>query len=104
MKKVLGAFPRFLRPETKLFAVKFRCILEVVALKGLWKKFWVHYLDFFVQKQSCFHEVQMHFESSLPARFREKILGEIPRFMCSKMKLPAVKFRRILEVFALHAL
>jgi len=46
----------------------------------------------------------MHFESSLPARFREKILGEIPRFMCSKMKLLAVKFRRILEVFALHAL
>jgi len=37
-KKVLGAFSRFLRPKTKLFAVKFRRILEVICLQGLQKK------------------------------------------------------------------
>jgi len=45
-------------------------------------------------------EVQTRFGSSLPARFTEKVLGAIPRFMCPKMKRFAVKFRRILEVFA----
>jgi len=34
-KNVLGAFSRFVRPKTKLFAVKFRRILEVPALQGL---------------------------------------------------------------------
>jgi len=49
-------------------------------------------------------EIQTHFESSLPARFTEKVLGAIPRFMCPKMKLFSVKFRRILEVLALRSL
>jgi len=31
-KNVLGAFSRYLCPKTKLFAVKFRRILEVLAL------------------------------------------------------------------------
>jgi len=37
-KKVLGAFSRFLRPKTKLFAVKFRRMLEVPCPQGLQKK------------------------------------------------------------------
>jgi len=49
-------------------------------------------------------EVQTHFQSSMPARFTEKVMGAIPRFMCPKLKRFAVKFRCILEVFALHAL
>jgi len=44
------------------------------------------------------------FESSLSASFTEKVVGAIPRFVRPKMKLCAVKFRRILEVFALQAL
>jgi len=34
----MGAFSRFLRPKSKLFAVKFRPILEVLCLQGLQKK------------------------------------------------------------------
>jgi len=37
-KNVLGAFSQFLRPKTKVFAVKFRCILEVLCLQSLQKK------------------------------------------------------------------
>jgi len=37
-KKVLSAFSPFLRPKTKLFAVKFRCILEVLCLQSLQRK------------------------------------------------------------------
>jgi len=35
--KVLGALSRFLRPWTKLFAVKFRQILEVFSVQALYK-------------------------------------------------------------------
>jgi len=51
--KVLGAIPRFARPKTKLFAVEFRRILEVLCLQVLQKKLWAQFHDFFVQKQSC---------------------------------------------------
>jgi len=50
------------------------------------------------------HEVQAHFGSSFPASFTEKVLGAIQRFVCSKMKWLAMKFRRIWEVFTLQAL
>ena len=53
-KKVLGAISRFMRPKMKLFAVKFRRILEVFAWWGLWSKFWAHFHDLCVQKWSCF--------------------------------------------------
>ena len=53
MKKVLGAFSRFMCPKMKLFPAKFRHILEVYTLRGLYKKFWAHYHHFCVQKQSC---------------------------------------------------
>jgi len=46
-------------------------------------------------------EVQTHFQSSLPVRFTEKVMGAIPRFVRPKMKQFAVKFRCILEVFVL---
>jgi len=49
----MGAFLQFMRPKTKLFAVKFRCILEVLTLRGLWKKFRVHYHNLCVQKLNC---------------------------------------------------
>jgi len=38
-KKVLSAFSRYLRPETKVFSAKYRRILEVVCLQVLQKKF-----------------------------------------------------------------
>ena len=53
-KKVLGAISRLMRPKMKLFAVKFRCILEVFAWWGLWRKCWAHFHHLCVQKWSCF--------------------------------------------------
>ena len=38
------------------------------------KKFWVHFHDLCVQKQSCF-QIQTHFRSFLPACFTENVLG-----------------------------
>ena len=46
-------FP-ILRPKTKLFAVKFRRILEVFHLQVLQKKFWAQFLDLWIRKRSCF--------------------------------------------------
>jgi len=37
----------------KLFAVKFRRILEVLCLIGLEKNFWTNFHDLCVQKRSC---------------------------------------------------
>jgi len=52
-EKVLGAYLRFMFPNTKLFAVKFRRIFEVLRLQGSQNKFWAHIYDLFVQKRSC---------------------------------------------------
>jgi len=105
-KKFLGAFLRCLHLKTKLFAVKFSCTLEVlsarftVSLQGLQKKLWVHFHDSCVQKLSCFMPSSDAFQKFSPARFIKKFLGALSRFLCSKTKLFAVKFRCILE--ALH--
>ena len=99
-KNVLGAFSQFLRAKTKLLAVKTRCILEVFTLQV--KKISGHIFSIFASKnEGICREVQMHFGSSLPAGFTEKVVGAISRFMCPKTKRFAVEFRRILEVFAL---
>ena len=172
-KKVLGAISRIMRPKLKLLAVKFRRILEVFALPGLWRRFWAHIHDLYVQKWSCFlrssnafrkfspyevynkssvriitilastneavcrevqadfrsflhagftkklwrifsifaskneavcREVQTDFGSVLRARFIKKFMAHYLEFLHPKMKLFAVEFRRILEVFALWGL
>jgi len=56
------------------------------------------------KSEAIYREVQTHFESTLPARFTEKVVAAIPQFVCPKMKLFAVKFRRIVEVTAFQAL
>jgi len=53
IKTVVGAFSRFMRPKTKLFAMKFRRILEVLCLQDLQKKLWAQFHDLFVEKRSC---------------------------------------------------
>ena len=52
-RKIVGAIPRFVRPKTKLFSVKFRCILEVLYLRVLQEKLWAQFHNFCVQKWSC---------------------------------------------------
>jgi len=54
IKKVVAAFCRFMRPKTKLFAVKFRRIPEALCLQVLKKKLWAQFHDLCVQKRSCF--------------------------------------------------
>ena len=87
--KVLCALSRFLRPQTKLFAMKFRRILDVFCLKGLQKNIWAHFHDLCVHvrkwscflrssdafrkfwpcegyKESCYHDFSVHKRSCLP--------------------------------------
>ena len=52
-KTILGAIPRFVRPKTKLFAVKLGRILEVLCLQDLQKRLWVQFHALCAQKQSC---------------------------------------------------
>jgi len=42
-----------MRPNTNLFTVKFRRMLEVIGLQVLQKKFWAHIYDLCFQKRSC---------------------------------------------------
>jgi len=56
------------------------------------------------KNEAVCYEIQTHSGSSLRASFKEKVVRAIPRFVRPKMKLFAVKFRRILEVFAFQAL
>jgi len=84
--------------------VKFRRIFDVFDLDALYKMFWAHFHDLCVKNEAVCQEIQTHFGRSLLASFTEKVLGAIPRFVCAKMKLFAVKFRRILEAFAFQAL
>jgi len=53
IKTFLGAFSRFLPPQTKLFAVKFRRILEVLSLQGLRRKFCTNFHNLCAPKRSC---------------------------------------------------
>jgi len=82
----MGAFSRFLRPKIKLFAVKFSHILEV--FDEVYEENPRHIFTIYASKNEvvcC--EVQMHFGNSLPARFTEKVVGALSRFMRPKMEL-----------------
>jgi len=100
----VGAIPQFVRPKTKLFAVKFRRILEVLCLQVLKKMLWRNSTICTSKSEAVCREIQTHFGSFPPVRFTEKVVGAIPQFMCPKMKWFAAKFRRILEVLCLQVL
>ena len=104
IKTFLGAFSHFWHPQTKLFAVKFRRILEVLRLQGLWKKLWRIFIIYAPQNEAVCFEVHTHFASSLPVRFTEKVMGVRSRFMRAKTKLFAAKFRPTSEVLHLQGL
>jgi len=103
-EKVVGAIPRFVCPKMKPFAAKFRRILEVCPFQALSKSSGrIFPIDASKNEVAC-REIQTHFGSFLPASFKEKVVGAIPRFVCPKTKLFALKFRRILEVLHLQGL
>jgi len=83
-KKFMGAFSRFMCPKTKLFAVNFRRILEVLCMQVLQKRFWVHYHYFFVQKRSCLLWNSDGFCKFSPCKLYKKVLGAISRLMRPK--------------------
>jgi len=93
-----------MRLKTKLFVVNFRRILKVLCLQVENKSFVRNFTIFASKNEAVCPEIQTHSGSSPPASFTKKVLGPIPRFMCPKMKLFAVNFRRILEVLAMQAL
>ena len=95
-RKVLGVIPQFMRPKTTWFAMKFRCILEVLALQGLWKNICSHLLDFFVQKRSCLLLGSDEFCKFSPCKLYKKSSGCIFPILGQKMKLFAVEFGCIL--------
>ena len=103
-KRFHGAFSRFMRPKAKLFSVKFRGILEVFSMQALWRSSWRTFTINASKNVTVCREVQTRFGTSPLARFIEKVMGEISRFMRLKTKLFAVKLRRILEVFSVQAL
>jgi len=103
-EKVVGAIPRFMRPKTKLFAVKFRRILELSPFKLCEKRSGRIFPIYVSKNEAVCREVQTHSVRSLPASFKEKVVGAIPRFMRPKTKLFAVKFRRISKVLRLRVL
>ena len=81
----------------KLFAVKFRRILEVLCLQGLQKNFWAHFHDLCVQKWSCFLRSSDAFRKFSLCEVYKKLLGTLSRLF-------AMEFRRILEVHCLQVL
>jgi len=73
-----------MRPKTKLMAVKFRRILEVLCLQGLQKKFWAPFHDLCVQKRSCLLWSSDAFWNFSPFKLYRKVLGAFSRFMLQK--------------------
>ena len=73
-----------MRPKTKLLAVKFRRIFEVLCLQVLQKRFWAHYHDFCVQKRSCLPWGSDRFWKFSSCKLYEKVLGAISRIMRPK--------------------
>jgi len=86
-----------MRPKTKLFAVKFRRILNVLCLQVYRKGSGHNFTICASRNEAICPEIQTHFGSSPLASLTEKVLGAITQFVRPKMKLFAVKFRRIFK-------
>ena len=67
--KVLGAFSPFLRPQTKLFALKFRLVLIVFSMQALWKSYGRIFSIFASKNEAVCRKVQRDFGSFLCASF-----------------------------------
>jgi len=103
-EKVVGSILRFVRSKMKLVAVKFRCILEVLCLQVLKKKCGRNSTICASKNEAVCSEVQMQCGSFRFASFVKRVVGAFSRFVHSKTKLFAVRFRRIFEGLALQGL
>ena len=82
--KVLGAISRFLRPQTKLFAVKFRRIFKDLRLQGSQNKLWAHFHYLCVRKRSCLQWSSDAFWTFFACKFCRKASGRIFTIYASK--------------------
>jgi len=84
MKKVLGALSRILRPKTKLFALEFRSILEILRLQFCRKVFGRIFTIFASKSAAVCREVQTHFGSSPHSRFTKDSWAHFHDFCVEK--------------------
>ena len=103
-ENVLGAFSRFIWSKTKLFAMKFRRILEVLRLQGSQKKFWAHFHDFCVQKRRCLGWSSGAFWKFSACTVYRKSSGRIFMICASKNESACCEVQMHLEVFVLQDL
>jgi len=85
-EKVVGAIPRFVRPKSKLFAVKLRRILEVLCLQDLQKRLWVQFHNLCLQKRSCLMWNSDAFWKFSACKFYRKSSGRNSTICASKNK------------------
>jgi len=90
-KEVLGAFSRFLRLKTKLFAMKFRCIFWVIHFQRLQKCFGRIFTIFGSKNEAACREVQAHLRFSLCKL--KKSSGRIFSIFASKNEGISLEFR-----------
>jgi len=82
-EKVLDKFSRLMYPKTKLFAVKFTHILEVICLQVLQKKMWAQFHNLCLQKRSsmlCSSEA--FWKVSACCKIDKKVVGAFSRIVC----------------------
>jgi len=74
-EKALATISRILRPKTKLFAVKFRCISKVSACKVYRKSCGCNFTMCVSKNEVVCCEVQTHFGSFRLSSFMKKVVG-----------------------------
>jgi len=102
-EKVVGAIPRFARPKTKLFTVKFRRILEVLCLQVSKKKVLGASPRFVCPKMKLFAVKFRRISEVLRLQGLQRNFWTNFHDLCvQKRSCFAVKFRPILQAFRLQ--
>ena len=89
--------------KTKLFAVEFRRILEVLCLQGLQKRFWAQFYNLCVQKWSCFLQSLDAFRKFSPCEVHNESSGCIIKIFTSTNEAVCHEVQTVLDVFSMQA-
>jgi len=104
MKKVLGVFSRFFVQKRSCLPWISDAFWKSSACKVCRKSSGRRSTIYVFKIEAVFCELQTHFGSSRFVRFMKNVQGALSRFVRTKMKLLAVKFRRNSEVLRLQSL
>ena len=104
MKKVLGVFSQFFVQKQSCLQWSSDAFWKSSACKVYRKNSGRRSTIYVFKNEAIFCELQTHFGSSRFVRFMKKVQGALSRFVRTKMKLLAVKFRCISEVLRLQGL